>query len=70
MTSQTRVQRLHVKANVNSTISMHKYEILDSEIISSDRCIKEYIPLWTSSPIPTPTPATTWTQSRDIQRPE
>ena len=42
-------------------------EILDSEIISDDRCIVEYIPLGTPSPILTPTPTTIGIQLRDIQ---
>jgi len=47
MINRTRVQILEVTTNAKSPICLYGSVIRDTEIISDDACIKEYIPLGT-----------------------
>ena len=64
------MQRLEVTANVKSPICLYKSEIRDTEIVSGDACIEEYIHLGTPSPAPASSRATTRTQHSEIQHPD
>ena len=61
------MQRLEVIANVKSPICLYKFEIRHAEIVFSDACIEEYIPLGTLSPAAISSSATTEMQHSDIQ---
>lgn len=60
------MQRLVAIVNVEPPICLYKLEIHDTEIVSDDVCVEEYIPLGTRSPFTSSSRATTGIQHNDI----